>query len=77
MTAHSLGLTSSLLDDKVHTTVNAMIERGIQARHLPCPHQWLLSEVGPADEGGVMFIGICATPEEVRAVEQDRLANSI
>jgi hypothetical protein len=36
----------------------------------------LLSEIGPADTGGVLFVGICATPEEVRAVEADRLANT-
>jgi hypothetical protein len=77
MTAHGLGLTSAVLDDRVHAAINAMIERGIQARHLPCPHQWLLSEIGPADTGGVLFVGICATPEEVRAVEKDRLASTI
>jgi hypothetical protein len=41
MTAQRVGITSALLDDKVHATVNAMIERGIRDRHLPCPHQWL------------------------------------
>jgi hypothetical protein len=71
------GLTAAVLDDKVHATVNAMIERGIQARHLPCPHQWLLSEIGPADTGGVLFVGICVTPQETRAVEKDRLASTI
>jgi hypothetical protein len=77
MTAHSLGLTSALLDDRVHASINAMIERGIAARHLPCPRQWLLNEIGPADAGGVLFIGLCATPEEIRAVESGELANTI
>ena len=77
MTAHSLGITSALLNDRVHATVNEMIERGIQERNLPCPRHWLLSEIGPADTGGVLFIGICATPQEMRAVEADRLAHSI
>jgi hypothetical protein len=77
MTKQRAGITSALLDDKVHGTVNAMIESGISDRHLPCPHQWLLSEIGPADLGGVLLVGICATPEEMRAVEEDRLANTI
>ena len=77
MTAHRVGITSALLDDKVHAAVNAMIERGIRDRHLPCPHQWLLSEIGPADTGGILLVGICATPEEMRAVEDDRWADTI
>ena len=77
MTAHSSGIPSALLDDKVHAEVNAIIERGITDRHLPCPHQCLLSEIGPADRGAVLFVGICATSEEIRAFEDDRLANRI
>jgi hypothetical protein len=72
LTAHSLGIPSALLDDKVHAAVNAMIERGIRDRRLPCPRQWLLSEIGPADIGGMLLVGVCATPEEIRAVDDDR-----
>jgi hypothetical protein len=36
-----------------------------------------MSEIGPSDKGGVLFVGICATFEEMRAVENDKLANTI
>jgi hypothetical protein len=36
-----------------------------------------MSKIGPADLGGVMLMGICATPEEMRAVEDDKVANTI
>ena len=72
VTAPSSGLTSVLLDEQVHAYVHAMIELGISRRHLPCPHQWLMSEIGRANAGGVMFVGPCATPEDIRAVEADQ-----
>jgi hypothetical protein len=34
-------------------------------------------KVGPADTGGVLFIGICATPEEMKADSDEKLANTI
>lgn len=77
VTQHTSGITSVLLDERVYTTVDAMIELGIRRRHLPCSRQWLLSEIGPAETGGVLFVGICATPTEMKAVDDDRRANVI
>jgi hypothetical protein len=37
----------------------------------------LLSKIGAADTGGVLVIGLCATPEEIRAVEREESARTI
>jgi|SRR5882757_3794721 len=77
MTRHASGLRSVLLDKHVHATVEAMSELGIQRRHVPCPHQWIMREIGSADVGGVLFIGICATPAEMKAAGSQRIAGAI
>jgi hypothetical protein len=35
------------------------------------------SQIGAADTDGVLFIGICATPEDIRSVERGESARTI
>ena len=77
MTLHPPGMTSVLLDEQIHAHINELIELGIHRRHLPCSHHWLLSQIGPTDENAVLLIGICATAAEMKAVAEDRIANTI
>src|SRR5579863_7063197 len=75
LTAHTPDMTSARLDDQVHADINHLVELGILSRHLQCPNP-LMSEIGPADISGVMFVGICATPAEVEAVRTRALADT-
>lgn len=71
MRRYDATMTNARLVGLVHAQVSALIEQGIAERHLPCPHQWLMSSITPTSLGGMLFSGFCATRAEIRAVHAD------
>lgn len=61
------GWTDELLNGSVHQQINALIEQGLRAKHIECGRHWLMSEIQPLNDGGILFSGYCASEAELRA----------
>jgi hypothetical protein len=64
------GWTDELLDGSVHAQINALVEQGLREKHVECGRHWLMSEIRPLVDGGIVFSGYCASEAELRAARR-------